>query len=321
MASHRVGRWLVIGVAVALASGCGNQPARVLAPGTNSDPLRRAEGSALRSLTGDLLGPTICFSNSFLDYCYSTPGYSLDPEREVIVPVRAGARVAMSWSATATAGRTIRLYRWAVDIEDVVDNTPRIDENTDLSRWSRPSPNAVTVELGPWSDGEEHRLFVEVEDSMGWKSLGIVRFVAGAGVNHAPVAADARAELARAWPPNRQLVPVTITGVTDPDGDPVTITVTGVTQDEPVDGGGDGGTCPDALIAAGDARVRLERSGSGNGRVYTLAFTATDGHGGVSTGSVDVCIPKGHGPGQDCIKDALVENSLGPCTSLRAQHP
>ena len=321
MSSLRAARSLLGVVSLVLATGCGDQPARILVPGHPSDHLRRVEGSALRSLTGDLLGPTICFSNSFLDYCYPTPGYCVCPEAEVIVPVRAGARVAMSWSATPTAGRTIRVYRWAVDIEDVFDNMPRMDENTDLSRWSRPSLGAVTVELGPWRDGEEHRLFVEVEDSMGWKSLGIVRFVAGAEVNHAPDVGAASAELARAWPPNRQLVPVTITGVTDPDGDPVTITVTGITQDELVDGVGDGGTCPDALFAGGDARVRLERSGSGNGRVYTLAFTATDGLGGAATGSVNVCIPKGHGPGQDCIKDALVENSLGPCTSQRAQRP
>jgi len=107
--------------------------------------------------------------------------------------------------------------------------------------------------------------------------------------------------------------PVAIGGVTDPDGDPVTITTTGVRQDEPLDGLGEGHTCPDAMIMDGTARVRVERAGTGNGRVYTIAFTATDGHGGTCEGSVDVCIPRGPAPNRTCTKDALEVNSLDAC--------
>jgi len=314
MPSRHVVRALVCIVVVVLAVGCGNQPARVLSPDQLSERVHPPAGSALASLRGELLGPTICFFNSFFDHCYPTPGYCPCPETEVAVPVRAGATANMSWSAEPSTGRTIRSYRWAVDIDDLTDETPRIDETTDLRHWSVRNAAAVTVTLGPWSDGEQHRLYLEVEDSMGWRSLGIVRFEAGAGVNHSPVCVGALAELSGARQANRQLVPVTIAGVTDPDGDPVTITVTDVTQDESVDGPGNGGTCPDAVIDDGAARVRLERSGAGNGRVYTLAFTARDDHGGESTGSAEVCIPAGGGPNRECIKDALVTSSLGPCT-------
>jgi hypothetical protein len=81
----------------------------------------------------------------------------------------------------------------------------------------------------------------------------------------------------------------------------VTITVTGVTQDEPVNEKGDGNTYPDAVIANGNAQVRAERSGTGNGRVYVISFTANDGRGGFSNGSVVVYVP--HNRSQDLLEE------------------
>ena len=106
------------------------------------------------------------------------------------------------------------------------------------------------------------------------------------------------------WPPNHDMVKVTIQGVTDPDGDPVTITIDQIKQDEPTDGTGDGHTCPDgAGIGTSTAQVRAERSAQGNGRVYTIFFTASDGAGGSCQGSVTVCAPK---------------SRIGSCTNGRA---
>lgn len=93
------------------------------------------------------------------------------------------------------------------------------------------------------------------------------------------------------WPPNHALVPVDIVNVTDPDNDQVVITVTAVTQDEPINGLGDGDTSPDAVIENGRVLLRAERSGNGNGRVYTIYFTAVDTHGENCTGSVKVAVP------------------------------
>ena len=74
----------------------------------------------------------------------------------------------------------------------------------------------------------------------------------------------------------------------------VTLNVTGVTQDEPTSGLGDGDSSPDAVILAGDppdtVLIRAERAGNGNGRVYTLSFTASDGFESC-TGSVSVEVP------------------------------
>jgi hypothetical protein len=94
------------------------------------------------------------------------------------------------------------------------------------------------------------------------------------------------------WPPNHKLQDIAITGVTDPDGDPVTLVVTAITQDEPLNGLGDGDTCPDGFgVGTPQAQVRAERSGLGNGRVYKIAFTANDGKGGSCTGTVAVGVP------------------------------
>jgi hypothetical protein len=49
---------------------------------------------------------------------------------------------------------------------------------------------------------------------------------------------------------------------------------------------------PFLIIGARTAQVRAERSGNGNGRVYTIYFTASDGHGGSTPGQVKVKVPK-----------------------------
>lgn len=310
MNSHRI-KTLVMCVALSLAMSCGRQPAQIVAP----EPSARSATNAALVRPVDAGGPMICFSNEFLDFCYPGGGYCVCPEAEVPVEVRPGRIVTMNWSAMPEPGTRIHSYRWAVDIDDVVDETPRIDEATDLRHWSARSRDATSATLGPWADGERHRLYVDVMDDQGFRSLGIVRFEVRSGANNAPNCAGASAEFSNGRPRAGSFAPVTINGVTDPDGDPVTITMTDVTQDEPLDGLGDGHTCPDAILMNGAVKVRVERAGTGNGRVYTIGFTAADDHGGSCVGSVDICIPHGQAPDHACTKDALIVSSLGPCPS------
>src|SRR5439155_17310193 len=115
------------------------------------------------------------------------------------------------------------------------------------------------------------------------------------------------------FPPNHKLVKVTLRGATDPDGDPVALTVSGVTQDEPVNGKGDGTTSPDARRALAENKVflRAERSGQGNGRVHRIAFRASDGKGGSCEGTASVGVPNnGNRPAVDSAPPSY--NSLGP---------
>ena len=91
---------------------------------------------------------------------------------------------------------------------------------------------------------------------------------------------------------NHKMVPVSIVGVTDADNDPVQITVVAISQDEPVTGEGSGNTTFDAMgIGTNAPQVRAERSGRGDGRVYRIAFDATDGKGGQCSGNVRVEVP------------------------------
>jgi len=134
--------------------------------------------------------------------------------------------------------------------------------------------------------------------------------------NHDPDCSGAVPSIRSLWPADHKMATVEILGVTDEDGDVVTVTIDNITQDEPVDGTGDGDTCPDG-IAGGTAQLRAERSGNGNGRVYVLHFTADDGHGGLCSGSVSVCVPRDQGAAT-CENDGQNYVSLGPCSSGKA---
>ena len=111
-------------------------------------------------------------------------------------------------------------------------------------------------------------------------------------LNANPVCTAAFADPTLLWPPNHRQIPITINGITDPDGDTFTITVTGIFQDEPTNTDGDGNTAIDGG-GVGTSRpwVRAERLGSGDGRVYRIAFTADDGKGGSCPGEVTTSVP------------------------------
>jgi hypothetical protein len=109
--------------------------------------------------------------------------------------------------------------------------------------------------------------------------------------NDPPLASAAEPTEAVLWPPNHGLVAIGILGVTDSDNN-ATITIDSVTQDEPTNGLGDGDTAIDAVINGdGTVLIRAERSGSEDGRVYHIHFTASDFEGS-SSGVVTVSVPK-----------------------------
>lgn len=98
--------------------------------------------------------------------------------------------------------------------------------------------------------------------------------------------------------PNHKLFEVNAT-VTYEDGcDPnPTVKLTSITSNEPDNGLGDGDTTADiqgADVGTADFSflLRAERSGRGQGRIYTVTYTVTDGSGNTSSASANVTIPK-----------------------------
>jgi len=126
-----------------------------------------------------------------------------------------------------------------------------------------------------------------------------------------PTVASARAEPSRLWPPDLSMVPVTITGVSDSSGAPVSIHVTRVTQDEPISHRADG-SCFDAKVVDGQLYLRQERQDGGNGRVYRVSFTAVTRDGGTADGTVLVGVP-GKAGVRLAVNDGQSYNSLEAC--------
>lgn len=112
-------------------------------------------------------------------------------------------------------------------------------------------------------------------------------------VNAPPDCSELETSVETLWPPNHKLRVVSVTGASDPEGDDLVTAVTGVTQDEPVNGLGDGDDSPDAVLgpASHQVQLRAERSGLGDGRVYRIAVTVTDELGLTCSATLRVGVP------------------------------
>ena len=99
------------------------------------------------------------------------------------------------------------------------------------------------------------------------------------------------------WPPNHELVEIVASVSVTDDVDPApTFVLTSVASDEPDNGQGDGKTNSDIQdVAPGTPdtmfKLRAERSGKGDGRTYTIVYTATDEAGNVASTRLDVRVP------------------------------
>jgi hypothetical protein len=98
------------------------------------------------------------------------------------------------------------------------------------------------------------------------------------------------------WPPNHKMVPVTVTVVASDDTGVTNCRIISVTSSEPDNGLGDGDTAGDIQIT-GDLSLllRAERSGKGNGRIYTITVECKDEAGNASTGTTTVTVPRDQG--------------------------
>lgn len=173
------------------------------------------------------------------------------------------------------------------------------DANSPIAEFEAPL-------VGP--GGETLAFQLVVSDGILYSEPAFTR-VSILNVNDPPNCSLAQVNPSRLWPPDHKLLPIQITGVTDPN-DEVTISVLAITQDEPINGLGDGDTGPDAMVIGGQKLLlRAERSGSANGRAYQVNFRADDRQGGTCTGSVRITVPVNLKPGTSVIDDGQVYDS------------
>jgi Beta-propeller repeat len=89
------------------------------------------------------------------------------------------------------------------------------------------------------------------------------------------------------WPPNREMIPVTVTvaDVSDACSGPVTCRIDSVTSNEAL--------APGDWVITGALTVQLraDRVGDGTGRIYTIAITCTDAAGKSTRKTVTVLVP------------------------------
>lgn len=122
------------------------------------------------------MGPELVITGDGL--WHGSRGYLDVPSRYGRVQV-AGDRVfRFSWFASPSIGAQMVSYRWVIDPYDLLSEEPRTSPK-DVRHWSARSLNANEVVLGPYENlvkGETHRLYVEAEDNVGLKTLGVVEY-------------------------------------------------------------------------------------------------------------------------------------------------
>ena len=111
----------------------------------------------------------------------------------------------------------------------------------------------------------------------------------------APVIAGVVANSKVLWPPNHKMRAVTITvDVSDACDANSNCKIVSVASNEAANGKGDGNTEPDwEITGILTLDLRAERSGQGDGRVYTLSIECTDSSDNSSTTEVTVTVPRG----------------------------
>lgn len=105
-----------------------------------------------------------------------------------------------------------------------------------------------------------------------------------------PVISGVGASPSTLWPPNHKWNAVTVSYTTTDCSPPVTCFLT-VASDEPVNGLGDGNTAPDwEVTGPHSVRLRAERAGPQDGRVYTITIHCRDAANNTSTATTTVTV-------------------------------
>lgn len=289
--------------------------------GTFIDSLATVPQDGFRRFRADLDVPATTF---VLETTGLTPG-GTEFIRQVSVPATPQTvAVTVTPEQTIASPGTAAVLQLSVRNAGLAQATFQLRATSSLP-WTVSGPPTVTVPAGATVpvtvnvnvpvgalEGQQATVTFFAEDLSDTRvrNSATVGVVAGPD-NLPPDCSAASASPAALWPPSHDLVAVQVLGITDPDGDPVTVTVDQVTQDEPVLGTGSGDTAPDAAgVGTSDVRVRAERGGTGDGRVYNLNVRATDGHGGSCSAVVPVAVP--HDQNRPAVDSGQAYDSTSP---------
>jgi hypothetical protein len=135
--------------------------------------------------------------------------------------------------------------------------------------------------------------------NLGYFSISTSLTVSAVGVladTTPPVITSVTTSTSSLWPANHKMVSVAVTASATDETSAVTTRILSVTSNEPDNGQGDGDTANDIVITGPmTVKLRAERSGKGNGRVYAITVEAEDGAGNTSTAVVNVTVAKSQG--------------------------
>jgi hypothetical protein len=284
------------------------------APSTLTATTRRPDGTVLQDLTPlesidgarrFRAGLTVPGETFIVEATGLTAG-GAEFVRDVTVPAQPQT-VAVEATPAASTARPGTDATINVRVRNVggAEATYRLQTLSSLG-WTVSGPASVTVAAGGFGDvvflvrvpdgaaeGLVNGVTILAEDNVEprVRNSASVSVIAGP-LNQPPVCGGATADPSVLFPPNHRMRPIAIQGVTDPDGDPVTLTVDRITQDEPVCGHTGEGQPDGAGVGTATPSVRAERRGHGDGRVYEITFTASDGRGESCSAAIQVGVPK-----------------------------
>jgi hypothetical protein len=138
-------------------------------------------------------------------------------------------------------------------------------------------------------DGQAINVTVTATDAAG--NTDVETVVLTAQDVTAPVLSSISLSQSCLWPPNHKMRDLEVSAIVNDNCQGATWKITSIKSNEPVNGTGDGNTGSDWEITGDHTlKLRAEREGTGNGRIYTIYITATDAANNSTLDSVKVYV-------------------------------